>query len=114
MASKTQQLETIRRQEARKEEGLDWLFRIEDAATQRASEKVTKKTVYTDAIIERLVRMGRKEVDPRHVEAYMRLEHPTLDGLDRRQFTEEVKTAVACVDYSTPEENESCAQSFGL
>jgi hypothetical protein len=107
-------LDTIRRQEARKGADLDWLFRIEDAATEKAKAKVTKKTLYTDAIVERLVRLGRREVDPRHIEAYMRLEHPTLDGLTKYGFTQEVKIALQCIDASTPEDNESCAQSFGL
>jgi hypothetical protein len=95
-------------------EGLDWLFRIEDAATERAVAKVARKTPYTDTIVARLVRMGRKEVDPRHVEAYMRLEHPTLDGLTKYGFTQEMKIALQCIDASTPEDNESCARSFGL
>lgn len=58
--------------------------------------------------------LNRPEVDPRHVEAYMRLEHPTLDGLSRQQFVAEVQIGVACIDYDGVENAEGCARSFGL
>ena len=35
-----------------------------------------------------------KQTDPRHVEAYMRVEHPTLDGLSAERFRAEV--AIEC------------------
>jgi len=51
--------------------------------------------------------------DPRHVEAYMRLEHGTLDRLSPRQFAADVKMAVACID-ADPAMAERLAQSYGF
>lgn len=53
-------------------------------------------------------------IAPRHIEAWMRLEHGCLDGLSESQFRSEVKTAIECIIASTDAENESLAQSFGL
>ena len=52
--------------------------------------------------------------DPRHVEAWMRLEHPTLDGLSRAEFTEAKYAALAAALDAGPEESEALAVSFGL
>ena len=61
-----------------------------------------------------LALLKRPEIDPRHVEAYMRLEHSTLDGLPRWQFVNEVRIGVACIDEAGIESAEGCARSFGL
>lgn len=42
----------------------------------------------------------------------MRLEHPTLDGLDCRASQDEVEVALACI--ADAEQSESLARSFGL
>ena len=52
--------------------------------------------------------------DPRHVEAFMRSEHPTLDGLSPTRFRSEVRMACACVDEGGAEFAEKVARSFGL
>ena len=52
--------------------------------------------------------------DPAHVEAWMRLEHPTLDGLDAIQFAREVAGAVACIRRAAITESDKLAHSFGL
>ena len=52
--------------------------------------------------------------DPRHIEAYMRLEHSTLDGLADWQFADEVAIGVACIEQGGVEAAEQCARSFGL
>jgi hypothetical protein len=70
--------------------------------------------MYQQMILEILAEMGRAEIDPRHIEAYMRLEHPTLDGLSAPQFEREVAISVECVDAAGPSEAEACAASFGL
>jgi hypothetical protein len=44
---------------------------------------------------QRFIAERTKDIDPRHVEAWMRLEHPTLDGLSRQEFTEAVYAALA-------------------
>jgi hypothetical protein len=52
--------------------------------------------------------------DPRHVEAYMRVEHNTLDKLSPRDFAREVRLAVACIDEGGIETAELVAKSFGF
>lgn len=69
---------------------------------------------YTRTIREELARQGKIGTDPRHVEAYMRLEHSTLDGLSRSQFKQEVAIGIACIEEGGILAAESCAQSFGL
>lgn len=73
-----------------------------------------RSSYYENAIRQELAKLGRSEVEPRWVEAYMRLEHPTLNGVHHRTFRREVKIAVECIDASTAEENEGLARSFGL
>lgn len=69
---------------------------------------------YQNKVREELASQGRIGIDPRHIEAYMRLEHSTLDGLSRSQFSAEVSIGIACVDADGEENAERCAQSFGL
>lgn len=52
--------------------------------------------------------------DPRHIEAWMRLEHGTLDHLDAARFESEVCTANACVTEAGKDESEALALSYGL
>lgn len=55
--------------------------------------------------------------DPRHIEAFMRCEHSTLDGLSREQFVAEVRFCARCVDEMNKcivDGAEELAQSFGL
>ena len=59
------------------------------------------------------IREAAPNANPRHIEAWMRLEHGCLDGLSASQFRAEVKIALECIAASTPEENESLAQSEG-
>jgi hypothetical protein len=54
------------------------------------------------------------DTDPRHVEAWMRLSHPTLDGLSRREFLSAMYEAVGQVQDAGPTESEALAASFGL
>jgi hypothetical protein len=60
-----------------------------------------------------LIRSLQPAHDPRHIEAYMRLEHPTLDGLSRSEFGHEAYLAACCVD-ADPEAAEELAQSYAL
>lgn len=53
-------------------------------------------------------------VEPRYIEAWMRLEHGTLDALSPSQFHAEVMQATECVKASSRRENESLAKSYGL
>lgn len=70
--------------------------------------------MYQQMIREYGARLGRIGVDPRHVEAWMRLEHLTLDALDPNRFSDEVEIAIACIDADGIEKSESLAQSLGL
>lgn len=60
----------------------------------------------------RLGLVGR--TDRRHIEAWMRIEHPTLDGLSPRAFAAEVATAIECVIEAGSETSEKLARSLGL
>jgi len=52
-------------------------------------------------------------VDPRHVEAAMRLQYGTLDHLPRETFAAEIKLLLAC-EAAEPGFGERLAQSYGL
>lgn len=72
------------------------------------------RSPYSESIRNIAARQGHIGVDPRHVEAYMRLEHPTLDGLSKNQFAKEVATGIACVMDDGATNAEGVARSFGL
>ena len=55
-----------------------------------------------------------RDIDPRHVEAWMRLAHPTLDGLSRNEFLAAMYEALGQVRDAGPTESEALAASFGL
>lgn len=52
--------------------------------------------------------------NPRHVEAFMRSEHPTLDHLTRRRFAALVKLACAAIDEAGWVFSEQLALSYGM
>lgn len=52
--------------------------------------------------------------DPRHVEAYMRLEHGTLDAMSLSQFEREVKVACRLIRIEGVENAELLAKSYGM
>ena len=52
--------------------------------------------------------------DPRHIEAYIRVAHSTLDGLSPQEFRYEVRVACGCVDEGGLPMAERIALSFGL
>jgi len=69
---------------------------------------------YQETITEMTELLGRPDVDARHIEGYMRVEHATLDGLSPLQFLLEVEIGIACVDADGIINAERNAQSFGL
>ena len=71
--------------------------------------EMARWTFYQRFIAERI-----KDVDPRHVEAWMRVEHATLDGLSRAEFINDMYAALAATLEAGPEESERLAASFGL
>lgn len=52
--------------------------------------------------------------DPRHVEAWMRIAHGTLDQLGPAEFESEVCVANACIAEAGETESEALAVSYGL
>lgn len=56
---------------------------------------------------------GAADLDPRHIEAYMRLENSTLDGLSEPAFRQECVIAAYAVKHD-PDGAERLARSFGL
>ena len=71
--------------------------------------EMARWTFYQRYIAERT-----RDIDPRHVEAWMRVEHPTLDGLSRREFIAAMHAAVGCAIDAGADESEALAASFGL
>lgn len=69
---------------------------------------------YIPSLYENRIRELAPGYDPRHVEAYMRIGHGTLDALSRSQFMQEVRIACGCIDEVGIEAAESCAISMGL
>jgi hypothetical protein len=70
---------------------------------------------YEQIIRETLAKIGRVgAADARHVEAWMRIEHSTLDCLSADQFRAEVKIALECIEAGPLADSESLAQSYGL
>lgn len=69
---------------------------------------------YTPKIQSELARHGAGSADPRHVEAFMRLAHGTLDGLSSLEFANEVIIALDCIELGGVDGAESLAQSFAL
>jgi len=52
--------------------------------------------------------------DPRHIEAYVRLEYSTLDHLPLATLRHEANIAARCIDHSGVENAEALADSMGL
>jgi hypothetical protein len=70
---------------------------------------------YYQKLIElRLVMMNRSDVNPAHIEAWMRLEHGTLDALSARAFAREVAICVDLVDEAGLDRSDELAMSYGL
>jgi hypothetical protein len=66
------------------------------------------------SIREHLARAGRIGMDPRHVEAWMRIEHATLDALSPAAFHAEALAAADCTTDAGPTTSEALAASLGL
>jgi hypothetical protein len=79
-----------------------------------ADPAVSRWSSYTGTITAVLEKLGRAEVNPRWVEAYMMLEYSSLNSISRESFEREVAIAIGCIDALGPEKAEQCAQSFGL
>ena len=76
---------------------------------------MTTMLTYQARIREALARLGRVDLLSRahEVEAWMRSEHSTLDGLSAQRFAAEVRVSAECVDVSGPIVSASVAASYG-
>ena len=74
-----------------------------------------KQSPYVDSIrsILRAGVVNGADYDPRHVEAYMRLEYGTLDSLSIEAFQRSALSMIGRIDID-PRQAESLAQSYGL
>lgn len=72
------------------------------------------RSLYAARITDTLASLGLVGVDPALVEAWMRLEHGTLDHLAGRAWTAEVVTAAECVRIAEPEDTRALAASYNL
>jgi len=70
--------------------------------------------MYQKMIKEILKRLDRGYMDPRHVEAYMRLLHGTLDGISQEQLDRSARLCSSCVQAEGIRKAEELAQSYGL
>ena len=71
--------------------------------------------VYTEVIQAFLAHMKRTDLDPRHVEGWMRLVHDgTLDRLSPRRVAREVQNAVDRLDEAGLDQSDELAASYGL
>jgi hypothetical protein len=70
--------------------------------------------MYQEMIRQETARQGFIGTDPRHIEAFMRVEYGCLDGLSQSKFRQEIKTSIACIREGGVIAAESLAKSFGL
>ena len=61
-----------------------------------------------------LIRRLQPDYDPASIEAWMRVEVPTLDALSPEHFAREAAEAARAIDGSTPEMTQMLRQSYGL
>jgi len=61
-----------------------------------------------------LFRELQPDHDPRHIEGYVRLEYPTLNGCSRETLEREAQIAAGCIAIGGIDAAERCAKSFGL
>lgn len=71
-------------------------------------------SAYTALIRDEVAALGHVGANVRHVEAWMRLVHPTLDGLSKAEFRTDVAMAIQCIDTAGSQASEALAKCFGL
>ncbi len=72
------------------------------------------RNYYQNLIAEIRARQGRLDVEPRHIEGFIRIAYPTLNSLSQGEFEHEVSVAIICADRAGREGAEELARSFGL
>jgi len=70
-------------------------------------------SLYTKVCKEALAQIKRPDIDPRHLEGFMRLQYGTLGHLPREEFVAEARLLATCWD-GEQENWEWNARSYGL
>lgn len=78
------------------------------------STTAAPRSHYQRTIAEILAVSGHLGMDPRHVEAFMRIEYGTLDHLSRERFAALARDCAQDVLAAGPDESETFAVSMGL
>ena len=73
-----------------------------------------RRAPYENVIIKTLAAISITGFDPRHIEAWMRLEYGTLDHISGNRWNSEVKMAIDCIREAGIDRSESLAHSYGL
>ena len=66
------------------------------------------------ARIRTILAARHQDLDPRHVEGWMRAENGTLDALSQADFEDEALLAIGACEQAEPEITENLARSYGL
>lgn len=69
---------------------------------------------YATTIREHAAALGHLGTNVTHIEAWMRVEHPTLDALSPGEFRRAVLDAIGCVRAATPAQNAALAEALGI
>lgn len=78
-------------------------------------ESPERESIYADFIRQAMRAIGKPDAaNPRHIEAYMRLEYASLDHLGLDGFKYETSVALECIEYDGTEKAERIARSLGL
>ena len=69
---------------------------------------------YQSLIQQALNELNRQDINPRHIEGWMRMRHNgVLDNLDPQEFKREVRESIKLVD-ADPATAEELAESYGV
>ena len=61
-----------------------------------------------------IARVTPPDYDPRHVEAYIRTAHPTLDHMSYHEFCDDIRLTLIYIKTEGADAAEELARSFGL
>ena len=79
----------------------------------RIARELVGRSLYQPIIKKLLRSLGRDDIDPRHVEGFLRLEFKTLDSLSKSDIKRSMKSIILAID-SDPKSSEDLAKSYGL
>lgn len=79
----------------------------------KLAKELISRSPYHDTLAMILREIGRSDIDPRHVEAYLSLEHRTLDEFSRTTLKRLTVDIVKDID-ADPKQAERLAESYGI